>query len=105
MDDLLSRMLEIEEQGNAAVKEAEARAVEIRKESSAELAKLNSEFSAALAKECSDMESAALEEGQREYDSVIAAAAEKVEQSEAAFRKVIEPCEDRLYRQLLGIGN
>ena len=103
MDDLLSRMLEIEAQGNATVKEAEAKAAEIRQAGSVELAKLNSEFSAALAAECDALEANAMAEARREYDRVIAEAKVAIAKSEAEIAGLIAPKEEELFREVLGL--
>ena len=99
MDDLLSRMLEIEAQGNAEVKNAEEQAARIREESSAELARINSEFSGELVRQCQEIEAEVMAEARQEHDAIIAEA----EARAVKFAAVIDGQEERLYREVLGI--
>lgn len=103
MDDLLSRMLEIEAQGNAEVKNAEEQAARIREESSAELARINSEFSGELVRQCQEIEAEVMAEARQEHDAIIAEAEARAREGAVKFAAVIDGQEERLYREVLGI--
>lgn len=103
MDDLLSRMLEIEQQGNAAVKDAEARAVTIREEGAAAVAQANSEFSQRLAQECAAIEESVIAKAEEERRQELAVAASQLPGDGAAFDQAAAKCEEQFFLRLTAL--
>ena len=79
MDDLLTRMLAIDKQGNAVVEEAEAEAVKIREAASAAQAQETEAFSAKLSEELAGIEQAAVDAAEAERAKELALVSEQVD--------------------------
>ena len=102
MDDLLTRMLAIDKQGNAVVEEAEAEAVKIREAASAAQAQETEAFSAKLSEELAGVEQAAVDAAEAERAKELALVSEQLPSRASAFRRALSGQEERLLRVLLG---
>ena len=103
MEDLLERMLAIDQQGETLVKEAEAKAIQIREENSAELAKINAEASARLSAECQVLEDEAIHAAEKQREDSLAAASRELAPRSAAFSQELEAHRDKLLKMLLAL--
>ena len=106
MDDLLQRLLTIDHQGDAAVKAAEEKAVQLREAAAARVAALNADFSKALTAECAAIEKTAVEAAERQRADDMAAARQELAARRAKFAAAIAPERARFLEELLGLdGN
>lgn len=103
MEDLLERMLAVDAQGEALVKDAEKKAIQIREESSAELAKMHEEVSEALAKECQALEEAAVGAALKQKDEALQQAQKRLGPKSAAFSSELDGYRYKLLKELLAI--
>ena len=106
MDDLLTRMLAIDKQGNAVVEAAEAEAVKIREAASAAQAQETEAFSAKLSEELEGIvegiEQAAVASAEAEREKELSLVSEQLPARAAAFREALSGQEGRLLKVLLG---
>ena len=102
MDDLLTRMLAIDKQGNAVVEAAEAEAVKIREAASAAQAQETEAFSAKLSEELEGIEQAAVASAEAERAKELSLVSEQLPARAAAFREALSGQEGRLLKVLLG---
>lgn len=103
MEDLLERMLAVDAEGEALVKAAEEKAVQIREESSAELAKAHSEASEALAKECQALEEVAIGAALKQKEEALLQAQRRLEPRGVAFSAELDGHRYKLLKELLAI--
>lgn len=103
MEDLLERMLAVDAQGEALVKAAEEKAVQIREESSAELAKAHVAASETLAKECQAMEEAAVGAAVKQKEEALSQAKARLVPRSSAFSVELEGHRYKLLKELLAI--
>lgn len=103
MEDLLERMLAVDQQGEALVKAAEEKAIQIREESSTELSKLHESASAALAQECQNLEAEAVNAAQKQKDDALAQAAKKLAPRGEAFAQELEVHRYKLLKELMAL--
>ena len=103
MDDLLKRLLEIDRQGDDAVKAAEEQAVKMREESAAQLAARNADFAKALSEQCAVIEQHAVTEAEARRRDELAQADQKVARQGEAFAAALKPLQGKFLDELLGL--
>jgi cell division septum initiation protein DivIVA len=103
MEDVLERMLAVDQQGEALVKQAESEALRIREESSRSLAESSSAASRALAEECAALEAGILESAQKERAAALAKSEAELPQRGAVFSKELEKYRHTLLKELLAL--
>ncbi len=103
MEDVLERMLAVDQQGEALVKQAESEALRIREESSRSLAESSSAASRALAEECAALEAGILESAQKERSAALAKSEAELPLRGAAFAKELEKHRHTLWKELLAL--
>ena len=103
MEDLLERMLAVDQQGEALIKEAEAKAVQIREESSAALAKANADASAKLAAECQALEAEAVGAAEKQRKDSLESATRALAPRSVNFARELEAHRDKLLKELLAL--
>lgn len=104
MDDVLERMLAVEKQGNAVIKDAEELAVKLREEASARLAAEKADFSAALAQECASIESAAVASAEAQRETELAAARNELPGRLQKFSSALSGQRSALLERLMGLS-
>lgn len=103
MEDLLERMLAVDAQGEALVKAAEEKAVQIREESSAELAKAHAVASEGLSKECQALEEAAVGAAMKQKEEALAQALKRLAPRGESFARELDGHRYKLLKELLAI--
>ncbi len=103
MEDVLERMLAVDRQGEALVKQAEAEALRIREESTRSLAEASGTASRALAEECAALEAGILESAQKERAAALAKSEAELPRRGAAFSKELEGYRRTLLRELMAL--
>lgn len=103
MEDVLERMLAVDRQGEALVKQAEEEAQRIREESARALAESSGTASRALAEECAALEAGILESAQKERAAALAKSEAELPRRGAAFSKELEAHRRTLLRELMAL--
>lgn len=103
MEELLERMLAVDQQGEALVKSAEEQAVRIREESSRELAAKSAEASRLLSEECRRLEEEAVSGAECQKAEALKASASRLSPRAESFSKELESYRYKLLKELLAV--
>lgn len=103
MEELLERMLAVDQQGEALVKEAEAQALKIREEGTRSLTEKGAAESRALAEECRILQEQILDNARQQRKEALEKATRQLAPKGEAFSHDLEAYRPRLLKELLAL--
>ncbi|MGN0866112.1 MAG: hypothetical protein ACI4SG_00330 [Oligosphaeraceae bacterium] len=103
MEELLERMLAVDQEGESLVKSAEAEALKIREESTRVLAEKSAAESRALAEECRILGQQILENARQKRSEALEKATRQLSPRGESFSRELEAYRPRLLKELLAL--
>ncbi len=103
MEELLERMLAVDQEGESLVKAAEAEALKIREESTRALAEKSAAESRALAEECRILGEQILDNARQKRSEALEKATRQLSPRGESFSRDLEAYRPRLLKELLAL--